>query len=61
MFSMPSQPGENRGECLGEFGGRSVKTRDVVNGFHLVENSYKLCQGFHQATKALEDVFSVIK
>ena len=31
MFSVPSQPGENRGERLGEFESRSVKTRDAVN------------------------------
>ena len=36
-------PGENRGERLGEFESRSVKTRDVVKGFHLLENSYKVC------------------
>ena len=27
---MPSQPGENRGKCLGEFESRSVKTRDAI-------------------------------
>ena len=52
MFSVPSQPGENRGERLGEFESRSVKTRDVVEGFHLLENSQKLCRGFRQAMEA---------
>ena len=28
-----SVPGENRGERLGEFESRSVKTRDIVEGF----------------------------
>ena len=40
MLSVPSQPGENRGERLGEFESRSVKTRYAVEGFHLLENSY---------------------
>ena len=52
MFSVPSQPSESRGERLGEFVNRSVKTRDAVDGFHLLENSHKLCQGFHQDMKA---------
>ena len=34
---LPSEPGENRGERLGEFESRSVKTRDAVEGFHLLE------------------------
>ena len=42
---MPSQPGENRGERLGEFESRSVKTREAVEGFHLLENFHKLCRG----------------
>ena len=33
MFSVPSQPGENRGERLREFERRSVKTRDAVACF----------------------------
>ena len=45
MFSVPSQPGENRGEHLGDFESRSMKTRDAVKGFHLLENSDKLCRG----------------
>ena len=49
MFSVPS---ENRGECLGEFESRSVKTRDAVDGFYLFKNCHKLCRGFHQAMKA---------
>ena len=52
MLSVPSQTGENRGEHLGEFESSSVKTRDAVEGFHLLENSHKLCRGFHQAMKA---------
>ena len=28
------------------------KTRDAVEGFHLLKNSHKLCRGFHQAIKA---------
>ena len=37
---------------MGEFESRSAKTRDAGEGFHLLENSHKLCQGFHQARKA---------
>ena len=38
---------------MGElFESRSVKTRDVVEGFHLLENSHKLCRGFQQAMEA---------
>ena len=54
---MPSEHGENQGEHLGEFESRSVKTRDAVEGFHLLENSHKLCRGFHQAMKALITCF----
>ena len=39
---MPSLPGENRGS-LGEFKRSSVKTQGAVEGFHLLENSHKLC------------------
>ena len=28
-----------------------MKTRDAVEGFQLLENSHKLCRGFHQAMK----------
>ena len=34
---MSSQPGENRGEHLGEFNSRSTKTRDADEGFHLLD------------------------
>ena len=37
---------------MGEFKSRSVKTQDAVEGFHLRENSHKLCQGFQQAMEA---------
>ena len=57
MFSVPSQPGENRGERLEEFESRSVKTRDAVEGFHLLKNSHKLCQGFQQAMDARTTCF----
>ena len=57
MFSVPSQPGENRGERLGEFESRSVKTRDAVLGFHLLENSHKLCRGFQQTMEARKTCF----
>ena len=40
-----------------EFESRSVKTRDAVEGFHLLENSDKLCRGFHQAMKARKTCF----
>ena len=39
MFSLPSSPGQNRGERLGEFESRSVKTQAAVKSFHLLENS----------------------
>ena len=29
-----------------------MKTGDAVEGFHLLENSHKLCQGFQQAMEA---------
>ena len=57
MFSVPPYPDENRGERLGELQSTSVKTRDAIEGFHLLENSYKLCQGFHQAMKARRTCF----
>ena len=57
MFSVPSKPGENRGECLGEFESRSENTRDAVEGFHLLENSHKLCLGFHQVMEARRTCF----
>ena len=38
---------------MGEIESRSVKTRDAaVEGFHLLENSHKLCRGFQQAMEA---------
>ena len=40
-----------------EFESRSVKTRDAVEGFHLLENSHKLCRGFHQAMEARTTCF----
>ena len=52
-----SLPGENRGERLGEFESRKVKTRDAVEVFHLLENSHKLCRSFHQAMKARTTCF----
>ena len=48
MFSVPSSPGENRGERLGEFESRSMKTRDAVECFHLLENSLKLSEVFNR-------------
>ena len=57
MLSLPSQPGENGGERWGEFECRSVKTRDTVDGFHLHENSHKLCRGFEQAMEAWTTCF----
>ena len=39
-----------------------MKTLDAVDGFHLLENSHKLCRGFHQAMKARKTCFiSLIK
>ena len=49
--------GENRGERLGEFESRSVTIRDTVEGFHLLENSHKHCQGFQQAMEARRTCF----
>ena len=57
MFSTPSLPDENRGERLGEFESRSVKTRDAVEGFHLLDISHKLCRGFHQIMNARRTCF----
>ena len=37
---------------MGEFESRSVKTRDAVEGFHMLKNSHKLYQGFPQAMGA---------
>ena len=54
---MPSKPGENRNERLGEFESRSVKTRDAVKGFHLLKNSHKLCRGFQQTMEAQTTCF----
>ena len=41
------KPVENWGERFGEFESRSVKTWDAAKGFHLLQNSNKLCWGFH--------------
>ena len=38
MFSVPSEPGENRGKRLGEFESRSVETRDGVEGSYSAES-----------------------
>ena len=57
MFSVPSLPGENRGERLGEFESRYVKLRDAVEGFHLLELSHKLSRGFQQAMEARTTCF----
>ena len=34
MFFVPSYPGENRGECLGEFESRSLRNLTLVRAFH---------------------------
>ena len=57
MFFVPSYPGENRDEHLGEFESRSVKTQVAVEVFHLLENSHKLCRRFQQAMKARTTCF----
>ena len=57
MFSVPSYSYENQGECLGEFESGSVKTREAVDGFYLLEDSSKLCRGFHQAMRARKTCF----
>ena len=46
---------------MGEFESRSVKTQDVVEGFHLLKNSHKLCREFHQALKAWRTCFIFFK
>ena len=56
-FSVPSQPGVNRGKRLGEFQSRSVKIREAVEGFRLLENSHKLCRGFQQTMEAQTTYF----
>ena len=41
---------------------RTVKTRKKVQGFHLLENSYKRFRGFHRAMKTRRTRFiSIIK
>ena len=45
-------PDHNSGDHLGEFESRSVKTREAVEGFHLLENSHKVCRDFQQAMEA---------
>ena len=57
MFSVPSLPGKNRGEHLEEFESRSVKTREAFESFHLLDNSHKLCRGFHHAMKVRKTGF----
>ena len=57
MFSVPSYPSENRGERLEEFESRSVKSRDAVEGFHLLGNSHKLSRGCHQAMEVRTTCF----
>ena len=53
---MPSQPGENRGEHLGEFESRSVKTRDAVEGFHMLEFSQTLPR-FSRGYRGTDNMF----
>ena len=38
-----------------------MKTRDAVEGFHLLENYHKLCGGFQQAVEAGTCFISFIK
>ena len=54
MFSVPR---ENQSKRLEEFESRSARTRDTVEGFHLLENSHKLCRGFQQAMEELITCF----
>ena len=42
---------------FGEFESKSVKTRDTVEGLHLLENFHKLCRGFQQAMEAWSTCF----
>ena len=42
---------------MGEFESRSVKTREAVKDFRLLENSQKLCRGFQQAMEARTTCF----
>ena len=42
---------------MGEFESKSLKTRDAVEGFHLLENSHKLCRGFQEAMEARTTCF----
>ena len=42
---------------MGEFESRSVKTRDVVEGFYLLENSYKLGRVFLPGYDGTENMF----
>ena len=42
---------------MGEFECISVKIRYAVEGFHLLENSHKLCRGFKQAMEARTTCF----
>ena len=57
IFSVPSLPGENQGERLGEFESKSMKILDAVKGFHLLENSHELCQGFSLDYEGMENMF----
>ena len=34
-----------------------MRTQDAVESFHMLENSQKLCRGFHQARKAMRTRF----
>ena len=58
IFSVSSKPGENRGKHLGEFEGRSVVTRDAVDGFicsRILTLNVRL--GFHQAIEGTTNMF----
>ena len=45
---------------LGEFKSRSVKTRDAVESFSLLENSHKLCRvSVYQAKKTQRTCFKL--
>ena len=56
MFSMPLLPGENRGEHLGEFKGRSVKNR-YSQGFSPAREFSQTLPRFSQGNGGMKNMF----
>ena len=61
---MPSQPGDNQGERLGELESRLVKTQDTVESFHMLDltltNFAKVSTGYGGTDNILYFFYKII-